>query len=100
MALVADRLAALYPEELSLRRLLGQAQVDVARIPFDGRASNAAWFASVEAVRQGRLSALVGVMGEEYPLDEWVALLVTGVGGEVKGDEAEGSGTGGTGRVT
>jgi len=76
VALVADRLAALYPEETSVRRVLGQAQVDVTRIPFDGRASNVAWFASVEAARQGRLDLLVEVMGEEYPLDEWVAWMV------------------------
>jgi hypothetical protein len=71
--IVAERLAALYADENSVRRLLALAHVEAARIPFDGRAANVAWFASVEAARQGRLAHLVAVMLEEYPLDEWLA---------------------------
>ena len=82
VGLVAERLATLYPAETSLRRVLGQARVDASRVPFDGRAANVAWFASVEAARQGRLYALVCVMGEEYPLDAMVAALVTAMGVE------------------
>lgn len=67
--LVADRLMALYPDELSLRRLLALAQVDATRVPFDHRAANMAWFAAVEAARQGRLRQLVAVMLEEYTVD-------------------------------
>lgn len=70
--IVADRMTVLYADELSLRRLLMVAKVDAARVPFDGRAANVSWFAVVEASRQGRLSALVGVMLEEYPIDPWL----------------------------
>jgi hypothetical protein len=70
--LVADRVAALYSDENSLRRLLALAHVDAARIPFDGRAANMSWFATVEASRQGRLASLVAVMVEEYPIDPWL----------------------------
>jgi hypothetical protein len=76
--LVAERLAALYPDEISLRRLLAVAKVDAARIPFDGRASNMGWFAAVEAARQGRLRRLVEVMLEEYALDPWLVLVYSG----------------------
>jgi hypothetical protein len=69
---VADRLSVLYPDELSLRRLLGLAHVDAARIPFDGRSANMSWFAALEASRQGRLSEVVSVALEEYPLDPWL----------------------------
>jgi hypothetical protein len=82
--IVAERVAALYPDALSLRRLLALAQVDAARIPFDGRASNMAWFAVVEAARQGRLRRLVEVMLEEYALDPW---LVAVYGQLVREDE-------------
>ena len=70
--IVADRLTVLYPDELSLRRLLMMAKVDAARIAFDGRAANVGWFAAVEAARQGRMADLVGVMLEEYPVDPWL----------------------------
>ena len=70
--LVAGRVEAFYPDELSLRRVLALAKVESARIPFDGRASNMAFFATVEAARQGRLSELVEVMLEEYPVDPWL----------------------------
>jgi hypothetical protein len=73
--LVAERVAALYADELSLRRLLALAKVDASRIPFDGRASNMAWFATVEAARQGRLRRLVEVMLEEYALDPWLVAV-------------------------
>lgn len=73
--MVAERLAILYPDELSLRRLLALAQIDSARIPFDGRASNASWFATVEAARQDRLRRLVEVMLEEYALDPWLGAI-------------------------
>ena len=66
---VAERVATLYPDVVSLRRLLALAQVEAGRIPFDGRANNMGWFATVEAARQGRLAALVSVMLEEYALD-------------------------------
>lgn len=70
--IVADRMGALYPDELSMRRLLMTAKVDAARVPFDGRAANVAWFATVEAARQGRMAELVGLMLEEYPIDPWL----------------------------
>lgn len=69
VAILADRLMTLYSDENSLRRLLGLAKVEAVRIPFDGRAANMAWFAAVEAARQGRAGSLVAVMFEEYPLD-------------------------------
>ncbi len=68
--LVAERLTVLYPDEWSVRRLLMMAKVEASRIPFDGRAANVGWFATVEAARQGRLLGLVEVMLEEYALDE------------------------------
>ena len=70
--IVARRVETFYPDELSLRRLLALAKVESARIPFDGRAANMAFFATVEAARQGRLGDLVGVMLEEYPVDPWL----------------------------
>jgi hypothetical protein len=73
--MVAQRLALLYPDSESLRRVLALAQVDATRIPFDHRAANMSWFAAVEAARQGRLAALVGVMLEEYALDSWLVAL-------------------------
>lgn len=73
--IVAERLATLYADEVSLRRLLALARVDAGRIPFDGRASNMAWFAAVEAARQGRLRHLVEVMLEEYALDPWLVAV-------------------------
>ncbi len=73
--MVAQRLATLYPDSESLRRVLALAQVDATRIPFDHRAANMSWFAAVEAARQGRLTALVGVMVEEYALDSWLVAL-------------------------
>lgn len=73
--MVADRLAALYPDERSLRRVLAMAQVDVVRVPFDGIAANASWFAALEAQRQGQGLRLVEIMVEEYPLDPWVCVL-------------------------
>lgn len=76
---VAERLAALYPDALSLRRLLALAQVDATRIPFDGRASNMGWFAALEAARQGRLRPLVEVMLEEYALDPWLVAIYAGM---------------------
>ena len=72
---VAERVATLYPDAVSLRRLLALAQVEAGRIPFDGRASNMGWFATVEAARQGRLRALVEVMLEEYALDPWLVAV-------------------------
>ena len=77
---VAERVAALYPDALSLRRILALAQVDAARIPFDGRASNMGWFAAVEAARQGRLRRLVEVMLEEYALDPWLVAVYAKIG--------------------
>jgi hypothetical protein len=76
---VAERLSALYPDELSLRRLLALAQVDASRVPFDGRAANMGWFAAVEAARQGRLRRLVEVMLEEYALDPWLLMVYSGL---------------------
>ena len=73
--MVAERLAVLYADEVSLRRLLALSRVDAGRIPFDGRASNMAWFAALEAARQGRLLALVAVMLEEYALDPWLVAI-------------------------
>ena len=72
---VAERLAVLYADEGSLRRLLALAHVDASRIPFDGRAANMGWFAAVEAARQGRLRQLVEVMMEEYALDPWLVIV-------------------------
>ena len=72
---VAERLATLYADALSLRRLLALAQVDAARVPFDHRAANMGWFAAVEAARQGRLRRLVEVMLEEYALDPWLVAI-------------------------
>lgn len=72
---VAARIAVLYSDSLSLRRLLALAQVDTARIPFDGRASNMGWFAAVEAARQERLRRVVEVMLEEYALDPWLVAV-------------------------
>lgn len=73
--LVADRLLDLYPREESLRRVLAMARVEVARMPFDGIAANTSWWAAVEAQRQGRMTRLVELMVEEYPLDAWVIAL-------------------------
>ena len=72
---VAERVATLYPDVDSLRRLLALARVDAGRIPFDGRAGNMGWFATVEAARQGRLRCLVEVMLEEYALDPWLVAV-------------------------
>ncbi|MCC6455887.1 MAG: hypothetical protein IT328_13125 [Caldilineaceae bacterium] len=72
---VAERVALLYADEGSLRRLLALAQVEAGRIPFDGRAANMGWFAAVEAARQGRLRSLVEVMLEEYALDPWLVAV-------------------------
>ncbi len=80
LQIVADRLMTLYGDEGSLRRLLGMAKVDATRIPFDGRAANMAWFATLEAARQGKLGALVAVMVEEYPLDLWLVAIFEKIG--------------------
>ena len=72
VALVADRLALLYPDEGSVRRVLGLARVDARRIAIGGHAANTWWAASTEAARQGQLRAVVEVALEEYPLDEWL----------------------------
>lgn len=72
VALVAERLTRLYPDEGSVRRLLGVAKVDASRIAFDGKAANMGWFAALEAARQGRLRELVGCMLEEYAVDPWL----------------------------
>lgn len=80
--IVASRVEVLYPDEGSLRRVLALARVDSSRVPFDGRAANMAWFAVVEAARQGRMAELVGVMLEEYPVDPW---MVAVYGSLVKG---------------
>jgi hypothetical protein len=76
---VAERVALLYADEGSLRRLLALAKVDAGRIPFDGRAANMGWFAALEAARQGRLRQLVEVMLEEYALDPWLVAVYSGV---------------------
>jgi hypothetical protein len=73
--IVAERVALLYADEGSLRRLLALAKVEAGRIPFDGRAANMGWFAAVEAARQGRLRRLVEVMLEEYALDPWLVAV-------------------------
>jgi len=70
--LVAERITALYPDEVSLRRVLAVGKVDAVRVPFDGRAANMGFYAAVEAARQGRLADLVGAMLEEYPVDPWL----------------------------
>jgi hypothetical protein len=85
--IIAERLATLYPDEVSLRRLLALAKVDAGRIPFDGRASNMGWFAAVEAARQGGLRRLVEVMLEEYTLDPWLVAVYAGMARrEAEGD--------------
>jgi hypothetical protein len=76
---VAERLATLYPDDGSLRRLLALAKIDTARLPFDGRAANMGWFAALEAARQGRLRRLVEVMLEEYALDPWLLMVYAGL---------------------
>ena len=80
VALLADRLTTLYPEEGSLRRLLGLARVDARRVAISGHAANSWWAACVEAAQQGRLAALAAVALEEYPQDAWLAALVTRLG--------------------
>ncbi len=70
--LAADRLAILYPDMGSVRRVLGLAHVDARRITIDGHAANTWWSATLEAARQGRLAALLAVAVEEYPLDLWL----------------------------
>ena len=72
---VSDRLLVLYPREESLRRVLALAQVDTARIPFNGIAANACWWSALQAARQGRLLKLVEVMVEEYPVDPWLTAI-------------------------
>jgi hypothetical protein len=74
LEVLAARLAELYPDEGSIRRVLGAAQVYMARVPFDGTAANTWWFACVEARRQRKLRELVHVAVLEYPLDD---VLVT-----------------------
>ena len=73
--LAADRLALLYPDMGSVRRVLALARVDARRVVVDGHAANTWWSAAVEAARQGRLAALVAVALEEYPLDPWLQSL-------------------------
>ncbi len=72
MALVAERLTDLYPDEGSVRRVLALARVDARRIAVSGHAANTWWAACVEAAHQGRLRELVEVALEEYPLDDWL----------------------------
>jgi hypothetical protein len=72
VTLVAERLAALYPDEPSVRRVLALARVDARRVTVSGHASNTWWAACVEAAHQGRLRDLVEVALEEYPLDDWL----------------------------
>jgi hypothetical protein len=72
VGIAADRLAELYPEEGSVRRLLALAGVDARRVAIAGHATNTWWAATVEARRQGKLAALIEVALEEYPLDEWL----------------------------
>ena len=86
---VAERLATLYPDVDSLRRLLALAKVDAGRIPFDGRASNMGWFATVEAARQDRLRQLVEVMLEEYALDPWLVAIYAGMVQRQGGDSSQ-----------
>lgn len=73
--LAADRLAILYPDMGSVRRLLALARVDARRVTVDGHAANTWWAATLEATRQGRLAALLAVALEEYPLDPWLQAL-------------------------
>jgi hypothetical protein len=77
VGLVAERLIVLYGDEASVRRLLGQAGIDDRRVLYTGRMADTAWFAAVEAARQGMTAALVRLMCEEYPQDEMVSALVT-----------------------
>lgn len=72
VALLADRLAWLYPDEASMRRVLGLARVDVRRVAISGHAANSWWAAVNEAAHQGRLPALVEVALEEYGQDRWL----------------------------
>jgi hypothetical protein len=72
VVLLADRLALLYPDELSIRRVLALARVDARRIVISGHAANTWWAAVNEAAHQGRLTALVDVALEEYGQDAWL----------------------------
>lgn len=72
VALLADRLALLYPEPASLRRVLALAQVDARRIAITGHAANNWWAAVTEAAHQGRLAELVEVALAEYGQDNWL----------------------------
>lgn len=73
--LAADRLAVLYPDMASVRRVLALARVDARRVAIDGHAANTWWSATLEATRQGRLAALLAVAVEEYPLDPWLQAI-------------------------
>ena len=75
VTLAAERLAWLYPDEGSVRRVLALARVDARRITVSGHAANTWWAACVEAAHQGRLRELVEVALEEYPLDDWLQAL-------------------------
>lgn len=72
VALLSDRLALLYPDELSIRRVLALARVDARRIAISGHAANTWWATVNEAAHQGRLAALVDVALEEYGQDAWL----------------------------
>jgi hypothetical protein len=83
--IAADRLALLYPDMGSVRRVLALARVDGRRVAIDGHAANTWWAAALEATRQGRLAALVAVALEEYPGDPWLQALY----GQVAADKTE-----------
>ena len=75
VSLAAERLAWLYPDEGSVRRVLALARVDARRITVSGHAANTWWAACVEAAHQGRLRELVEVALAEYPLDDWLQAI-------------------------
>jgi hypothetical protein len=72
LQLIAGRLAELYPEASSLRRVVAWAGLDARRLPLEGSAANLWWAVTVEAHHQAKLRPLVEVALEEYPLDEWL----------------------------
>ncbi|MFN8486116.1 MAG: effector-associated domain EAD1-containing protein [Caldilineaceae bacterium] len=69
-------LANLYPDETSIRRIIDDAGINVLRLNLDATAINNWHSVLTEAVKVGRVDALLSVVAEEYPSNKELRIAI------------------------
>lgn len=73
--LIRERLATLYPDASSARRIASDAGISLSRVDFHGSAQEI-WFSLLgESTRTNQIDALIDWVRNEYPNDELLALV-------------------------